>query len=68
MITVTQSVEIYEENGEEVSIVKDTPYMGVESHWNHQERVILVLGERRITVDALDLRTAINNATNTNWP
>jgi len=60
-------VEIYEEDGEKVPIGK-SPYMLVESHWNHNEQVILKIGKKSITVIARDLETAIENATNTNWP
>jgi hypothetical protein len=65
MIKVKQTVEIYEENDQEVSLGKEKS-IGVESHWNHDEWVILIAGKRRITVNAEDLKTAIDNATNIN--
>jgi len=65
MIKVSQQVEIYEENDKEVPIGTNK-YMGVESHWNHNERVILVIEGKRITVIADDLEAAITNATNIN--
>jgi len=65
MIKVKQTVEIYEENDVEVSI-GTSKSLGVESHWNHNERVILGFGEKRITVVGRDLITAIQNAMNTN--
>jgi len=65
MIKVKQEIEIYEENDEEVPIGIDKS-LSVESHWNWNERVILRLGKRRITVIGRDLITAIQNAMNTN--
>jgi len=65
MIKVSQTIRIYEENDKEVPIKIDK-YMGVESHWNRDERVILVIDGERITVIAADLEAAISNATNIN--
>jgi len=65
MIKVKQTVEIYEENGGEIPL-GISKHMTVESHWNRDERVILVIGRRRITVIAADLQAALDNATNTN--
>ena len=65
MIKVKQTVEIYEENDAEVPIGTNKS-IEVESHWNWNERVILVIGRRRITVIGEDLITAIQNAMNTN--
>ena len=65
MIKVTQTVDILEENGKEVSLGK-SPCIEVRSHWNHNEWVVLVVGERSITVEADDLEAAIENATNIN--
>jgi len=65
MIKVKQTVEIYEENGEEIPL-GISKHMTVESHWNRDEWVILVIGRRRITVLVADLQAALVNATNTN--
>lgn len=65
MIKIKQTIEIYEENDEQVPMGINKS-MGVESHWNRDERVILVVGKRRITVIGQDLITAIQNAMNTN--
>jgi len=65
MIEVKQKVEIYEENGESIPIGV-TKNINVESHWNHDEWIILVVGKRRITVKGQDLITAIHNAMNIN--
>ena len=65
MIKVKQEVTIYEEDGKDVPMTTRKS-LGVESHWNWNERVILVLGEKRITVIGRDLTTAITNAMNIN--
>lgn len=63
MIKVEQEVEIYEENGKEVPI-GTKKVMGVESHWNRNEWVILRVGSNRVAIKARDLRAATENATN----
>ena len=62
-IKIRQTIEIYEENDEDVPIGKEKS-LGVESHWNCNERVILVFGRHRITVIGNDLITAAQNAMN----
>lgn len=65
MIEVKQEITIYEEDDKEVP-TGTNKVMGVESHWNHDEWVILRVGSKHITVNADDLSTAIDNATNIN--
>jgi hypothetical protein len=65
MITVKQIVEVYEENGETVPIGL-TKTIGVDSHWNHNEWVVLVIDRRRLTVKGSDLEAAITNAMHSN--
>ena len=65
MIKVSQQIEVYEENDKDIPLNKRR-YLGVESHWNRNERVILEFGKERITVIGRDLATAIENAMNIN--
>lgn len=65
MIKVSQQVRIYEEGDKEIRL-GTSRFMGVESHWNRDEMVILEIGKERITVLADDLEAAIRNATNIN--
>lgn len=62
-IKVEQTIEIYEENGAELPVGINKS-LGIESHWNRNERVVLVLGNKRITIIGSDLLTAIHNAMN----
>ena len=64
MIEVTSKVSIYEVKDETVPIGKNVE-MDVSSHWNHDEWVVLKFQGKEITVNAADLKAAINNATNT---
>jgi len=66
MIKVNQEVDILEENDKEV--YSDGKTIGVESHWNHNDWVVLVIGDKRyrIAVAADDLEAAIDNAQNVN--
>ena len=65
MIKVKQEVEIYEEDDEEIKGLEGK-HLTVESHWNWDERVTLVIGRKRYTVLGDDLKTAIDNAMNIN--
>ena len=65
MITVKQTVRIYEENDQETPLGAEKN-IGIESHGNYDNQVILVIGRRRITVIGEDLKTAIDNAMNIN--
>ena len=65
MIKVSQQIPIYEENDKEIPL-RQQRFMGIESHWNWNERVILEIGKERITVLGRDLKTAIDNAMNSN--
>lgn len=65
MIKVQNTVTIYEADGQECKGL-DAPALEVESHWNDEQRVVLVLPSgKRYTVAAADLRVAVHNATNT---
>ena len=63
-IEVTQKIEVYEINDEEVPIGK-TVTIGVESHWDLDNRVVLRIGRKSYTVVGNDLITATKNAMNT---
>lgn len=64
MIKVTNEVNVYEVDDKDVSI--PAPRILVKSHWNSDALVVLVTpGGERLTVAADDLRSAIDNATNT---
>jgi len=65
MIKVSQSVEVYERYDKEVPVGTNCS-IRVESHWNINRRVILVISGERLTVIGSDLITAIQNAMNSN--
>ena len=73
MIQVENFIEIYEINGVKVlgyySMNNDLN-LKVESHWNDDKKVTIVIpqkdGNRRISVNGRDLKTAIDNAMNNN--
>ena len=68
-VAVTQTIKIYEINGEDVPITpagKKEPFIGVNSHWNNDDMVVLKVGKRNYTVVADSLTAAIKNATNVN--
>jgi len=58
-------VRVYEIDGEATKGI-DAPSITVESHWNDDERIVLVFGNgkgQRFTVVADDLLSAIRRAT-----
>ena len=63
-IEVKQVIEIYEVDDKELLVGKNVA-LGVDSHWNNNEFVVLRFGKKRLTVFGEDLKTAIDNATNT---
>jgi len=71
MIKSSNEVQIYEINGKEVrtTVGQQHPVIQVGSHWNMDSMVVIQWhgdsGEK-ITVNATDLKKAIENATNTN--
>ena len=60
IIEVTQKLDVYEFNGEEITGVA----INVNSHWNRHEWVVLGVGDNLYVVCGDDLKTAINNAMN----
>jgi hypothetical protein len=64
MIKVSNELTVYEEDGKDTAMI-DGPKIRVLSHWNDPDRVVLVIGEKKLTVIARDLEAAITNATNT---
>lgn len=54
------TVEIYEIDQKEVS----EKHFRVESHWNDRDLIVICKGTRRWTVNANEMRKAIENATN----
>ena len=66
MIDVENKVKIYEMDGDDYcSIGDDKEKLLVKNHWNNHHMVVLKLGDKKITVCAKELRTAIENSTNT---
>lgn len=65
MIKVKNEVKIHERNDEDIALLENR-CIGVESHWNNEEKVVLVVDGERYAVAAKDLLCAIENATNTN--
>lgn len=65
MIKVSNVIDIYEINGEEVCSI-DGPTIEVRSHWNSRDFVVLVVDGKEYTVVARDLEAAIDNAQNAN--
>ena len=63
MIEVKQSIQIYEKNGSEC---KANECLGVNSHWNRNCMVILVVDGKEFGVLASDLIHAVKNAQNSN--
>jgi len=63
VIKVTSDVPIYEVDGEETQ-TGPGPNLTVESHWNHRDRVVLVVDNHRYTVLAHDVEAAVKNAQN----
>ncbi len=63
MIKVRNEVTVYETNGRETSGCP-LPAIAVESHWNRDSMVVLMVGGQKVTVSARDLQAAIANATN----
>ncbi len=64
MIKVIQEVDVYEVDGEDAPVGKEIK-VGVASHWNRNQLVVLVIGKKQYTVLGSDLKTAIENAENT---
>lgn len=56
----TVTINVYEINGEDVTDKK----MGVKSHWNRDDFVDIKINGKIYTVLALELKKAIDNATN----
>ena len=63
-VKVTQTIDVYEVDGEE-SHGLVLLQLGVNSHWNDSDRIVLTWKDQRITVVGSDLATAIQNARNT---
>lgn len=58
-------IRTYEIAGKEITgLHKDSDDLIVEAHWNQNRLVLLEFQGKQITVDADDLKRAIQNATN----
>jgi hypothetical protein len=65
MIDVSSIVDVREIDGKEVNMHKESsPRITVCSHWNRDELVVLIVGEKSYTVNGDDLAAAIKNAQN----
>ncbi len=62
MIEVNQKIKVYEIDDIDTTTEK---YINVNSHWNHDEFVVIKIGKKTYTVDGIDLKAAIDNAMNT---
>lgn len=65
MIKVKNEVKVYEHNGEDIALLEDI-FVGIESHWNNKDKVVVVINGERYAVVAEDLLCAVTNATNSN--
>lgn len=65
MIKVKNEVKVYECNGKDTACL-DNALIGIESHWNDNNKIVLVACGERYTIVAEDLICAIKNATNIN--
>lgn len=64
MIKVSNEVKVYEVDGSE-HVGLNEPTITVRSHWNRSSLVVIEAGGRELTVLAVDLKAAIDNAGNT---
>lgn len=64
MIKVMSEVTIYQQNGKDTIV--ERPVVQVKSHWNKPDFVDIKINDVEVTVLARDLKSAIDNATNTN--
>jgi len=62
-IKILQQLRVYEIDGEEIKGL-DYPIVGVNSHWNRKNMVVLVIGKKEYTVSGDNLITATKNAMN----
>lgn len=62
-IKVRSDVKIYEVDGEETPGGEE-PELGVLSHWNDRDMVVLIAEGKNVTVLAADLLAAVHNAQN----
>lgn len=63
MIKVSNEVPVYEIDGTATSGIPQ-PTIGVGSHWNRDNFVVLTVDGKKITVCARDLKAAVDNSTN----
>ena len=56
-IKVTNEVQTYDEPAK--------PSIRVHSHWCHRDRVVIEIGDHKVTVIGADIKAAVDNATNT---
>jgi endonuclease V-like protein UPF0215 family len=63
-IKITQEIKIYEVDDKEVPVGQDFT-LGILSHWNWNDHVIIVSNGKKVTVSGTDLIRAIQNAMNT---
>ena len=64
-IKVINEVNIYNKNGVEVHVGESNNTLIVKSDWNEDTTVHLEYKDMKISLSAEDLKTAIDNATNT---
>ncbi len=59
---VSNEIGIYEKDDKDI-LGGDGPIIKIESHWNDNHRINIIIGKTTYTVIAAQLRAAINNAT-----
>jgi len=64
-VAVVNRIKVYQINDEDVPLNKEVN-LEVHSYWNENSKVVLFIDGKRYTVVAEDLKTAIENAQNTN--
>ncbi len=64
MITVQNTIKLYEVDGVETRPI-EPPSIRVDSHWNRNDMVVLLVDGKSYSVVAKALIAAVNNATNT---
>jgi hypothetical protein len=65
MIKVKSDVRVIEVNNETLSVGDDV-YVYIESHWNSNKLINLVVDGKTYTIKSNDIIAAITNATNSN--
>lgn len=63
MMQVDTKIEAYEVNGKDTAAGQEV-YVHICSHWCYDDRVVLNVGDKTFTLIAVDIKKAVDNATN----